>query len=82
MNNKQPLQPSLGALIKKRDFFKGVSIAAAILWLFLLGILLYFYTHNKNTVTLIIPVIAMPVAFLPVLLQIKSLTAAIKSRES
>lgn len=80
MNNEQPLQPSLEALTKKRDFFKGVTIAAAILWLFLVGMLLYFYICNKNTITLIIPVVVMPVAFLPVFLQIKSLSAEIKSR--
>lgn len=80
MNNEQPLKPSLEALTKKRDFFKGVTIAAAILWLFLLGMLLYFYVYNKNTVTLIIPMVVMPVVFLPVFLQIKTLSAEIKSR--
>ena len=80
MNNKQQSEPSLEALTRKRDFFKGLSIAAAVLWLFLLGMLLYFYIQNKNTVTLIIPLVAMPVTFLPVFLQIKLLSAQIKSR--
>ena len=81
METQQTSKPSLGGLKKKRGFFKGICIAVAILWLFMLGMLLYLYTQNKNTITLIIPIVAMPVAFLPVFLQIKSLDAEIKSRD-
>jgi membrane-bound metal-dependent hydrolase YbcI (DUF457 family) len=80
MPNNQSSQTDLKKLIRHRDFFKSLLIAACILWIFILAMAFYLY-FKKGDRTLLIPLFALIMVFLPVTLRIRTLEAEIKSRE-
>ncbi len=77
-NNPSAAQ-DLKSLIKQKDFFKGILIGISILWPCILAAAIYFY-YKKANVALFLPVVTIILAFLPVYLRFKSLSAEIKSK--
>ncbi|RZJ86734.1 MAG: hypothetical protein EOO20_17660 [Chryseobacterium sp.] len=77
--NPSKLQ-DLNTMIKQRDFFKGILIAAGILWPCIIAAAIYFY-FKKNSIALFIPAFTIFLSFLPIYLRLKSLNAEIKSKQ-
>ncbi|WP_311951326.1 hypothetical protein [Mucilaginibacter terrae] len=84
MKNNSLLELSIQDLIKRRDLLKGVLIGFSILWLLILGMMVYFLINKSSTKTLIpfaILPTALPVTILPVYIYMNTLNNKIKLRE-
>ncbi len=79
-SNNPSTQQDIQTLTKQRDFFKGVLIAACILWPFIFLAAIYFY-YKKDSIALFIPSVTIFVGFLPIYLRFKTLNAELKSKK-
>ncbi|UUV21215.1 hypothetical protein [Paenimyroides aestuarii] len=76
---------STDQLIKRRDVLKGASIGLGIVAIVAIGILMYIFTTNgfgfgDIPFAVFIPVMMLPVFFLPMLIHIGQLNTEIKKR--
>lgn len=70
-------------LLKKRDLLKGISIGFGIIFLLAITILIYLFVtkgFNDSLIITLVPLFAMPVTFLPSLMNLALLNKEIKSR--
>ena len=70
-------------LMKQRDLLKGVGIGFAIIYLIAIAVLIYVFslrgTKNFSIATLL-PLIVLPVTFLPIVISFSAVNKEIKSR--
>ena len=70
-------------LMKQRDLLKGVGIGFAIIYLIAITVLIYVFslrgTKNFSIATLL-PLIVLPVTFLPIVISFSAVNKEIKSR--
>ncbi len=70
-------------LLKKRDLLKGITIGFSIVVILILFFFIYIFLtkgFDNIPVASIVPVIALPTTFLPLLIILKQLNKEIKSR--
>ncbi|EDM38510.1 hypothetical protein PBAL39_20595 [Pedobacter sp. BAL39] len=78
--NNPTTSQDLKQLTKQRDFFKGILIAACILWPFVIAAAIYFY-YKKGNIALFIPACTIFIGFLPIYLRFKALSSEIKAKK-
>jgi len=70
-------------LLKQRDLLKGVGIGFAIIYVIAIAVLIYVFnlrgTKNFSIATLL-PLIVLPVTFLPIIMSLVAANKEIKSR--
>ena len=70
-------------LMKQRDLLKGVGIGFAIIYVIAIAVLIYVFnlrgTKNFSIATLL-PLIVLPVTFLPIVISFSAVNKEIKSR--
>ncbi|NHM01412.1 hypothetical protein [Flavobacterium difficile] len=71
-------------LLKKRNFFKGISIAFALIFIVAISILLYLFVtkgfKNSSIVTLL-PIFMLPITLMPLFINFSLIHKEIKSRK-
>ncbi len=70
-------------LVKKQGQIKGVAIGFAVIYAIALGVLVYLFTQrgSKNiSIATLIPILILPVTFVPVLIHFGLLKKELKSR--
>ncbi|RZK82521.1 MAG: hypothetical protein EOO92_01435 [Pedobacter sp.] len=69
-------------LLKQKDLLKGISIGFAVVYLVVIGILIYLFATKgfKNISVALIPVFTFPITLLPLLINLSSVNKEIKLR--
>ena len=70
-------------LLKQRDLLKGVGIGFAIIYLIAIAVLIYVFSlrSTKNfSIATLLPLIVLPVTFLPIVISFSAVNKEIKSR--
>lgn len=70
-------------LLKKKDLFKGVAIGFGIILMLVIGTVIYLFATKgfKNaSIAIIIPVLTLPITFVPLLINLSLLNKEIKTR--
>ena len=68
-------------LLKKRDLLKGISIGFGIIFLLSIAIFIYlFLTKGSILFATLVPFFAMPVTFVPLMMNLDLMNKEIKSR--
>ena len=83
MKKKLYSELSNETLLKRRDFFEGVLIAFSIIYALVIGIFIYLFAvdgFKKLSVTAIMPVFFVPLAFAPLLINYNLILTEIKAR--
>jgi hypothetical protein len=72
-------------LIKKRNMLKGITIGFVIVYLILIASVIYLFAikgFSKSSIAVLIPLITLPITFVPIVMNITSMNKEIKSRNS
>ncbi len=70
-------------LLKKKDLIKGIAIGFGIILILVIAIVIYLFATNrfKNaSIAILIPVLTLPITFIPLLINLSLLNKEIKTR--
>lgn len=70
-------------LLKKKDLFKGIAIGFGIILILVIATVVYLFATKgfKNaSIAIIIPVLTLPITFVPLLINLSLLNKEIKTR--
>lgn len=70
-------------LLKKRDLLKGVSIGFGVVFLLAIATIIYLFSakgFDKSSITTLIPLFALPITFIPLLINLSLMNKEIKAR--
>lgn len=71
-------------LLKKRNFFKGISIGFALIFILVISILLYIYAtkgFKSSGIVTLLPIFMLPITLMPLLINFSLINKEIKSRK-